>query len=149
MTRMTASVTVEDGRMLFDGVDVAALGDRVGTPFFLYSQRRIAANVAAVRRAFQTRHAPTRVFFAGKACSNLWFLEQVRAAGALTDDAGDAALAANRSGELLARHERIAIGRAKFAAQDPPLASLSPLAWRASCASSRLGSRVPLRRVAL
>ena len=82
MTRMTASVTVEDGRLLFDGVDVAALGGRVDTPFFLYSQRRIAANVAAVRRAFESRHAATRVFFAGKACSNLWFLEQVRAAGA-------------------------------------------------------------------
>ena len=82
MTRMAASVAVEDGRLLFDGVDVAALGGRVDTPFFLYSQARIAANVAAVRRAFEARHAASRVFFAGKACSNLWFLEQVRAAGA-------------------------------------------------------------------
>ena len=82
MTRMTASVSVEEGRLLFDGVDVAALGGRVDTPFFLYSAKRIAANVAAVRRAFETRHAASRVFFAGKACSNLWFLEQVRAAGA-------------------------------------------------------------------
>jgi diaminopimelate decarboxylase len=82
MTRMTAAVKVEGGRLLFDGVDVAALGDRVGTPFFLYSRQRIAANVAAVRRAFEARHPATRVFFAGKACSNLWFLEQVRAAGA-------------------------------------------------------------------
>ena len=38
--------------------------------------------MAAVRQAFETRHAATRVFFAGKACSNRWFLEQVRAAGA-------------------------------------------------------------------
>jgi len=81
MTRMTASVTVEDGRLLFDGVDVADLAGRVDTPFFLYSQKRITANVAAVRRAFVTRHAATRVFFAGKACSNLWFLEQVLAVG--------------------------------------------------------------------
>ncbi len=82
MTRMTASVRLDKGRMLFDGVDVAALGGRVDTPFFLYSQARIAANVAAVRRAFEARHAGSRVFFAGKACSNLWFLDQVRAAGA-------------------------------------------------------------------
>jgi D-ornithine/D-lysine decarboxylase len=82
MTRMTASVNVEHGRLFFDGVDVAALSGRVDTPFFLYSQARIAANVAAVRRAFEARHARSRVFFAGKACSNLWFLEQVRAAGA-------------------------------------------------------------------
>ncbi len=82
MTRMTASVRLDGGRMLFDGVDVAALGGRVDTPFFLYSRTRIAANVAAVRRAFEARHAGSRIFFAGKACSNLWFLDQVRAAGA-------------------------------------------------------------------
>jgi D-ornithine/D-lysine decarboxylase len=79
---MTRSLTVEGGRLLFDGVDVAALGGRVDTPFFLYSQARIADNVTAVRRAFESRHAACRVFFAGKACSNLWFLEQVRASGA-------------------------------------------------------------------
>ena len=73
---------MDEGRLLFDGVDVAALGGRVDTPFFLYSRSRIAENVAAVRRAFESRHAASRVFFAGKACSNLWFLEQVRAAGA-------------------------------------------------------------------
>ena len=82
MTRMTHAVTVEGGRLLFEGVDVAGLAGRVDTPFFLYSQARIAANVARLRRAFETRHAASRVFFAGKACSNLWFLEQVRAAGA-------------------------------------------------------------------
>jgi diaminopimelate decarboxylase len=79
---MADTVRVAHGRLLFDGVDVAALADRVETPFFLYSQRRIAANVVRVRDAFAARHAATRVFFAGKACSNLWFLEQVRAAGA-------------------------------------------------------------------
>ena len=82
MTRMSGAVTVEGGRLVFDGVDVAGLAGRVDTPFFLYSQARIAANVARLRRAFEARHAASRVFFAGKACSNLWFLEQVRAAGA-------------------------------------------------------------------
>jgi D-ornithine/D-lysine decarboxylase len=82
MTRMADTVTVEGHRLLFDGVDVAGLAGRVDTPFFLYSQRRIAANVARVRGAFSARHAASRVFFAGKACSNLWFLQQVRAAGA-------------------------------------------------------------------
>jgi diaminopimelate decarboxylase len=82
VTRMAGTVTVEDGRLLFDGVDVAGLAEKVGTPFFLYSGRRIEENVRRVRAAFEERHAATRVFFAGKACSNLWFLEQVRAAGA-------------------------------------------------------------------
>ena len=75
-------MTVDDGRLTFDGVDVAGLAGRVDTPFFLYSQARIAENVAGLRRAFEARHAASRVFFAGKACSNLWFLEQVRVAGA-------------------------------------------------------------------
>ena len=79
---MADTVTVEGGRLLFDGVDVAGLAHRAGTPFFLYSRRRIAENLARVREAFSARHRPSRVFFAGKACSNLWFLEQVRAAGA-------------------------------------------------------------------
>ena len=82
MTLMSGVVTVEHGRLTFDGVDVAGLAGRVDTPFFLYSRARIAANVARLRRAFEARHAASRVFFAGKACSNLWFLEQVRAAGA-------------------------------------------------------------------
>ena len=82
MTRMTHAVTVEGERLLFEGVDVAGLAGRVDTPFFLYSQARIAANVARLRRAFEARHAASRLFFAGKACSNLWFLGQVRAAGA-------------------------------------------------------------------
>ncbi len=82
MTRMSGAVAVEGGRLVFDGVDVAGLAGRVDTPFFLYSRARIAANVARLRRAFEARHAASRVFFAGKACSNLWFLEQVRAAGA-------------------------------------------------------------------
>ncbi len=82
MTTMAETVSVRDGRLLFDGVDVAGLAGRVDTPFFLYSQAQIAANVARVRRAFASRHAASRVFFASKACSNLWFLEQVRAAGA-------------------------------------------------------------------
>jgi diaminopimelate decarboxylase len=82
MSRVEGTVTAEGGRLLFDGVDVAGLAEHVETPFFLYSRRRIAANVARLRAAFEARHAATRVFFAGKACSNLWFLEQVRAAGA-------------------------------------------------------------------
>ncbi len=78
---MTRSVRFDGDRMLFEGLDVAELAERAGTPFFLYSQRQIAANAARLRHAFASRHAASRVFFASKACSNLWFLEQVLAAG--------------------------------------------------------------------
>jgi len=69
------------GHLLFDGIDVVELAERVPTPFYLYSGRRIGANAEAIRRAFTSRHAATEIFFASKACSNLWFLRQVHDAG--------------------------------------------------------------------
>ena len=69
------------GHLLFDGVDLVELAERVPTPFFVFSGRRIRANVEAISGAFTSRHAATEVFFASKACSNLWFLRLVRDAG--------------------------------------------------------------------
>ena len=65
----------------FDDVDLVDLAQRLPTPFIVYSAGRIAENVATLRDAFQTRHPKTEVFFASKACSALWVLEQVRKAG--------------------------------------------------------------------
>ena len=69
------------GHLLYDGVDVVELAGRVPTPFYLYSGRRIRANAEAISSAFTSRHAATEIFFASKACSNLWFLRQVHDAG--------------------------------------------------------------------
>ena len=69
------------GRMLFEGVDVTELAETTPTPFFLFSGPQLDRNIAAMREAFQTRHAATRVFYASKACSNLWFLDRVRRNG--------------------------------------------------------------------
>jgi diaminopimelate decarboxylase len=74
-------LTVRDGRLWFAGQDLAALGARLPTPFFLFSGARIAHNCETVRTAFTRRHAATEVFFASKACSALWVLDTVRAAG--------------------------------------------------------------------
>lgn len=38
-------------------------------------------NIAALRDGFRAQHPRTRVFYAGKACSNLWFLDRARRAG--------------------------------------------------------------------
>jgi len=70
------------GHLLYEGIDVAELAEQVPTPFYLYSGRRIRANVEAIRGAFSARHAASEIFFASKACSNLWFLRQVYDAGA-------------------------------------------------------------------
>jgi len=74
-------LTVRDGHLCFDGVDLAAAAGRLETPFYMYSERRLRANAAALLDGFGTRHPATEIFFASKACSNLWFLHVVRDAG--------------------------------------------------------------------
>jgi diaminopimelate decarboxylase len=69
------------GRMTFEGVDVTELAQTTPTPFFLFSAAQLDRNIDAMRTAFQSRHPQTRVFYASKACSNLWFLDRVRRAG--------------------------------------------------------------------
>jgi diaminopimelate decarboxylase len=74
-------LTVRDGHLCFDGVDLAAAAGRLETPFYVYSERRLRANAAALLDGFGACHPGTEVFFASKACSNLWFLHVVRDAG--------------------------------------------------------------------
>ena len=81
MVDLEGDITVSDGHLALDGVDIVDLARRVGTPFFVYSPRRIRWNVSSLVNAFTRRHLDTEIFFASKACSNLWFLDQVRRAG--------------------------------------------------------------------
>jgi diaminopimelate decarboxylase len=74
-------LSTRHGRLRFDDVDLVALAERLPTPFFVYSASRIAENLATLRDAFQSRHPRSEVFFASKACSTLWVLEQVKKAG--------------------------------------------------------------------
>ena len=75
-------LTVRDGHLCLDGADLVDLAGRGETPCYVYSERRLRASVAAVRGAFSARHPRSEVFYASKACSNLWFLGVVRDAGA-------------------------------------------------------------------
>ena len=75
-------LTVRDGHLCLDGADLVELAARRETPFYVYSERRLRDNVAALRGAFAARHPRSEVFYASKACSSLWFLGVVRAAGA-------------------------------------------------------------------
>ncbi len=74
-------VEVRGGRLMFEGVDVATLADRVPTPFFLFSPRQVRWNVETLRNAFSRRHLDTELFYASTACHNIWFLRQVHATG--------------------------------------------------------------------
>jgi D-ornithine/D-lysine decarboxylase len=89
---LPATLGVADGHLCLDGVDIAALAAHTETPFYLYSERRLRDNVAALQAAFRAHHPATEVFYASKACSNLWVLRVVRAAGA--------AVEVNSGGEL-------------------------------------------------
>ena len=73
-------LTCRNGHLHVEGVDVVAMAAETPTPFFVFSAAQIDRNVAALRAAFQPRH-PTRIFYASKACSNLWFLDRVRRLG--------------------------------------------------------------------
>ena len=72
---------VREGHLFYEGVDVAALAARVPTPFFLYSARQIRWNIESLRNAFSRRPLDTELLYAGKACSNMWFLRHVHATG--------------------------------------------------------------------
>jgi len=74
-------LTCEHGRMRFGGIDVAGMAETTPTPFFLFSATQIDRNIATLRDTFRTHHPQTRVFYASKACSNLWFLDRVRRIG--------------------------------------------------------------------
>ena len=75
------TLTCEQGRLHFDGLDVPKFADTTPTPFFLFSAAQLERNIAALRETFQSRHPETRIFYASKACSNLWILDRVRRAG--------------------------------------------------------------------
>ncbi len=90
---------VRNGRLHVDGVDVVDLAARNHTPFFLFSAREVARNIAGLRRSFESRHPATELFFASKACSNLWFLRQVRRGGINVEvNAGGELMKASRAG---------------------------------------------------
>jgi diaminopimelate decarboxylase len=81
MSQEGALLSVRAGHLVFDGVDLVSLAERLPTPFFVFSERQLRANVTAIVRAFRSRHAATDVFYASKACSNLWVLDEVRRCG--------------------------------------------------------------------
>ncbi|NLE21494.1 MAG: diaminopimelate decarboxylase [Actinobacteria bacterium] len=74
--------TVRGGHLCFDDVDLVEMADGRATPFFVFSERRLRDNIEAVLGSFRRIHEATDVFYASKACSNLWFLGVVRDAGA-------------------------------------------------------------------
>ena len=70
------------GRHLgMDGQDVVALARELGTPLFVFSERRLRGNAGGFLRAARAGHARATVCYASKACSNLNVLGIIREEG--------------------------------------------------------------------
>jgi D-ornithine/D-lysine decarboxylase len=76
-----SSLTVRNGHLCFDGADIVEVAGDAETPFYLFSERRLRHNISALQGAFGGRSPRSEIFYASKACSNLWFLNVVRDTG--------------------------------------------------------------------
>ncbi|HNB25383.1 MAG TPA: hypothetical protein PLR41_00350 [Alphaproteobacteria bacterium] len=72
---------VERGHLTIEGRDTVALAAGHGSPLFVFSERRIAANAGGFLAAARQGHPRAAVFFASKACSNLHVLRVIRGQG--------------------------------------------------------------------
>jgi diaminopimelate decarboxylase len=79
--RLPDYLTASGARLALDGHDLVRLAEQHGTPLFVFSERRLIANAAAMLDAARSAHARARIFFASKACSNLHVIKVLRGQG--------------------------------------------------------------------
>ncbi len=79
MNTLDYSVHYVDGRLHMEGVDLADIANRVGTPAYVYSKRAITERLNALGQAFSP--LPHRIHYAVKANSNLAILSLCKSAG--------------------------------------------------------------------
>ncbi|MDQ3804207.1 MAG: diaminopimelate decarboxylase [Acidobacteriota bacterium] len=70
-----------EGRLHVGGLDSLALAREHDTPLFVFSEPRIRANVARLKRAAERVERPVRFFYASKANSNMAVLKAVLDSG--------------------------------------------------------------------
>ncbi|HUF04188.1 MAG TPA: diaminopimelate decarboxylase [Aridibacter sp.] len=75
-------LTSEHNELQIDGVSAAGLAREYGTPLFVFSEKRIARNIARLQEAFRGGEPRLKVCYASKANSNLSILRAVLKAGA-------------------------------------------------------------------
>jgi len=80
------------GHLTVDGADAAQLAEQLGTPLYVFSEKRIADNIRNLRRAVEAVHPRVKICYASKANSNMAVLDAVRRVG------GD--IEVNSGGEL-------------------------------------------------
>jgi diaminopimelate decarboxylase len=80
------------GHLTVDDKDAAQLAGQLGTPLYVFSEKRIADNIRKLRGAVEAVHPRVKICYASKANSNMAVLDAVRRAG------GD--IEVNSGGEL-------------------------------------------------
>lgn len=74
-------ITEKDNTLFFDGVSMPKLADEFGSPLFVISERRIAANIRRIKEPSRETSPRLKVCYASKANSTLAVLRTVRKAG--------------------------------------------------------------------
>lgn len=80
-SELPGHLATQGAHLTLDGHDLVDLAAEHGSPLFVFSGRRLAANASGFLKAARGGHARARVFFASKACSNLHVLQVIRAEG--------------------------------------------------------------------
>jgi diaminopimelate decarboxylase len=74
-------LTVENGRLHMDGLDLVVTAEKLGSPLYIYSATQIEANVRRLRAGFSRGSHITRIFYAAKACGSPTVLRLMRRLG--------------------------------------------------------------------
>ncbi len=75
------SLTVVDGRLYLDDLDLVVTAEKLGSPLYIYSAAQIEANVRSLRSGFSHSSHITRIFYAAKACGSPAVLRLMRRLG--------------------------------------------------------------------
>lgn len=74
-------LTIENGRLHMDGLDLVVTAEKLGSPLYVYSATQIEANVRRLRASFSRGSHITRIFYAAKACGSPTVLRLMRRLG--------------------------------------------------------------------
>lgn len=74
-------LTAAGSHLTLDGHDLVDMATEHGSPLFVFSERRLAANAMNMLAAARGGNKRARIFFASKACSNLHVIKVLREQG--------------------------------------------------------------------
>jgi len=74
-----------NGQLFIDGVSARTLAEKLDTPLYVISERRIRDNYQRLQKALTRNYAKVKVFYAMKANSNLALLETLESEGSNVD----------------------------------------------------------------